>query len=245
MDHITCLASAVFARHCTFHGVNILPAGGIREPATLADVFLTYSRLDHDRVQLIADRLRTLGYSVWFDPHEDGGQALFDQVEREFDEAKAVIAVWSAHARSSTFVYAEASLALDANKFLQLQLDPVTLPAPFEALPIADMSGATSEWGKLEDALNRIVRENRAPLPFERLRRRGFLATPPLAGAPKLMKIVMTIVMIGYVVALIGAYNGVITPSEMQWAMIAMLGVSGACAFFSAFLLRRLRRAGG
>lgn len=211
----------------------------------MADVFISYSRLDHDRVQPIADRLSSLGYTLWWDKHLRSGQAFVDEIERELDDARAVIAVWSANARNSTWVYAEASRALDANKFLQLKLDDAPLQAPFEALQVADMSSGRSEWGKLEAALAQVVRDRRPPPPMERLTQAGPLSAPPHAGTPRLLLVAATAALVAYAGAVSAAYNGVMSPDQLQTAMLGVLSVGGACAIVAALRLRAVRRAGG
>jgi hypothetical protein len=211
----------------------------------LADVFISYSRLDHDRVQPIADRLSSLGYSIWWDKHLRAGQVFVDEIERQLDSAHAVLTAWSVNARNSTWVYAEASRGLDANKFLQLRLDNARLPLPFEALQVAEMSGGRSEWGKLEDALTRIVRDRRPPQPIERMPTVGPLATPPQAGMPRLLTAAATASLVAYSGAVSAAYNGVMTPEQLQTAMLGVLGVGGVCAALTAQRLFSIRRAGG
>ena len=211
----------------------------------MADVFISYSRLDHDRVQPIADRLSSLGYTIWWDKHLRTGQGFVDEIERQLDAAAAVLAVWSIHARNSTFVYAEASRALDDNKFLQLRLDEARLPAPFEALQVADMSGGKSEWGTLEDALARIVREGRPPPPLERLPRADALSTPPQAGMPKMLTAAMAASLAAFAGAISATYNGVMTPDQLRVATLGVLGVGVVCVAITALQLFAVRRAGG
>jgi hypothetical protein len=211
----------------------------------LADVFISYSRLDHDRVQPIADRLGSLGYSIWWDKHLRAGQVFVDEIERQLDEARAVLTAWSVNARSSTWVYAESARGLDNNKFLQLRLDDVRLPLPFEALQAADMSGGRSEWGQLEDALTRVVRDRRPPEPVERMQSPGALATPPAAGAPKLLTAATTATLAAYAGAVSAAYNGAMTPDQLQLALMGMIGVGGVSAAMTAQRLISIRRAGG
>src|SRR5262245_43969143 len=117
---------AVFTRPSTFRHVNI------RAPAqpegTLADIFVSYSRLDHERVKPIVDRLESLGYSVWCEPRESAAAAAVQEVEAQLDQAKAVLTLWSANARNSSWVHAEAARAFDAGKLAQARLDAVELP---------------------------------------------------------------------------------------------------------------------
>lgn len=208
----------------------------------MADVFISYSRLDHERVKPIADRLVSLGYSIWWDKHLRAGQVFVDEIERQLDGARAVLTAWSHNARDSTWVYAESSRGLDARKFAQLRLDDVRLPLPFDALQAADMTGS-GEWGPLEDTLSQIVGHGRAPSAVAT--NLGALATPPPAGSPKLLTTATTAVLLAYGGAVSATYNGVMTPDQLQLALIGMIGASGASAVLSAHRLFSVQRAGG
>lgn len=209
----------------------------------MADVFISYSRLDHERVKPIADRLSSLGYSVWWDKQLRAGQVLVDEIERELDAARVVLTAWSHNARNSTWVYAESSRGLDAGKFLQLKLDNVAPPLPFDAVHVADMTGA-GEWGVLEDSLSKLVRGGDADIEHRALGV-GLLATAPAAGAPKLVTIAITATLAAYAGAVMATFNGVMSAAQLQIALIGMLAVSGACALLSAHRLLTVTRAGG
>lgn len=211
----------------------------------MADIFISYSRLDHERVQPIVDRLNSLGYSIWWDKHLRAGEVFVDEIERELDSAKAVLTAWSHHARASTWVYAESSRGLDARKFLQVRLDNVQLPLPFDALQVADMSAARPEWGPFEAALQHLVRNGQQPEPPRRVSAPGLLATPAAAGAPKLLTTATSATLLAYAGALTATYNGAMTPDQLQIALTGMIGVGGACAGLSAQRLFAVIRAGG
>ena len=106
----------------------------------MADVFISYSRLDRARVDAIAERLALLGYVVRRQPAHQG-EATAEACARQIDSAAAVLVVWTHHARASATVFAQAAHALDAGKLLQMRLDAITPPAPFNAFAVADMSG--------------------------------------------------------------------------------------------------------
>jgi hypothetical protein len=211
----------------------------------LADVFISYSRLDHERVKLIADRLGSLGYTIWWDRHLRAGQVFVDEIERQLDSARVVLTAWSQNARSSTWVYAESSRGLDHNKFLQIRLDGAQLPLPFDALQVADMSRERSEWGPLEDALARLVRQGQAPAPRARAPRIGVLATPAAAGSTKLLSTATGLTLAAYASAVSAAYNGALSPDQLQIALTGMIGVAGASALLTAHRLFTVSRAGG
>jgi hypothetical protein len=208
----------------------------------LADVFISCSRLDHERVKPIADRLTSLGYSIWWDRH--AGQAVVDEIERQLDAARVVLAVWSRNARNSTWVYAEASRGLEAGKLLQLRLDGAPPPSPFDALYAADMSGSGGAWGPLEDALARTARGEAPPAPPPRAVP-GPFATPQAAGAPKLLTMATTAALAACAAAASAAYNGVLTPDQLQIALVGAICVGGVSAALSAYRLIAVSRAGG
>jgi hypothetical protein len=207
----------------------------------LADIYVSCSRLDHDRVKPIVDRLGSLGYSVWWDKPARAGEASINEIENQLDGAKAVLTVWSANALNSTLVYAESARALDAGKLAQARLDAIGAPAPFHATAIADLSGARSEWGPLEDTLSRIVRD--AAETCEPLA--GAAPAPAVAGAPRLVTFATAAALAAYGVAASAAYEGALTPDQLQLTLTGVLIVGALCTALSAFRLVAVSRAGG
>jgi hypothetical protein len=205
----------------------------------VADIFIACSRLDLDRVKPIIDRLSSLGYSAWC----DNGAALAhpDEVERELDATKAVLAVWSTNAANTVSVIAQASDALDAGKLLQVRIDAAPPPAPFDTIATADASGG--EWGVLEDALKRLVRNGEAP--SHETRAPGLLAHTPAAGAPLLLTFALVAVLAAFAGAVTATFNDVMSVAQLQIALIGMLGVAGACAALVVHRYTTLARAEG
>lgn len=209
----------------------------------MADIFVSYSRLDQERVKPIVDRLGSLGYSVWWAPRERADAAAVQEVEAQLDQAKAVLTLWSANARNSSWVHAEAARAFDAGKLAQARLDAIDAPLPFGAAPAADLSGARGEWGPLEDTLARIVRS--APPPLADVPTLGPLATPAVTGAPKLIAFAIGATLTAFGGAVSAAADGVMSPDQLQLALTPMLGVGLVCATLSAYRLITVSRAGG
>lgn len=189
----------------------------------------------------IAERLGSLGYSVWWDARE--GQASADEIERQYDDARAVVTVWSDAARTSSWVLAQSAHALDQDKLLQIRIEDVRLPAPFEALKVAEMHSGKSEWGMLEDTLARLVREGRPPEPIDH--RAPQDARTNLAAAPRLLLAVMVTSLIAFAAALSATVNGVLRPDQLETALVGVLAASVLCAAFVALRLFSLQRAGG
>ena len=209
----------------------------------MADIYVSCSRLDHDRVKPIVDRLGSLGYSVWWDKPVRAGDAAIDEIENQLEGAKAVLTVWSANALNSTLVYAESARALDAGKLAQARLDAIGAPAPFHATAIADLSGARSEWGPLEDTLSRIVRD--AAETCEPLAGAAPAPAPAFAGAPRLVTFATAAALAAYGGAASAAYEGALTPDQLQITLMGVLIVGALCTALSAFRLVAVSRAGG
>jgi hypothetical protein len=207
----------------------------------LADVFISCSRLDRDRVAPIAERLSSLGYSVWWDTRD--GQARVDEIERQYAEARAVVTVWSENARGSSWVLAQSAQALDDEKLLQMRLDAVRLPAPFEDMKVAELHSGKSEWGLLEAALARLVREGRPPEPIDHRALRN--VQPNIVGAPRLLLAAVVLALVAFSGALTAAYNGVMRPDQLQLALLGVLAIGALCALVAAQRLLSLQRAGG
>ena len=106
----------------------------------MADVFLSYSRRDRTAVGAIAEALAAGGRSLWWDPALKSGEDYAEVIEREIGAARCCVVAWSASARDSLWVKAEANEALDAGKIVQLTIDGAKLPLPFTMLHYLDFS---------------------------------------------------------------------------------------------------------
>lgn len=199
----------------------------------MADVFISYSRLDRERVRPLAERLASLGYSLWWEPSDQPRQTSIDDRARALEEARAVLAVWSMNGRNAAELHADAAAALDAGKLLQLRLDAPP-PAPFDTLAAADMAGG--EWGPLEQALSGLVTDGQSIEAPKRVAP-GFAPTMAATGAPKLVAVAVIAVLAAFAGGLAATFNGVMKPDQLQIALVGVLGVAGACAGLSAHRL--------
>jgi hypothetical protein len=107
----------------------------------MAEVFVSYSRANRDRIVTVSDALEGSGYSVWWDKQLKPGDDYAMLIEEQIDASKCVVVAWSETARQSLWVRAEANEALDAGKLVQIRLDKAKLPLPFSALNHLDFSG--------------------------------------------------------------------------------------------------------
>ena len=105
----------------------------------MADVFISYARSTAEPARAIAETLRMGGYSVWIDDDLPAHRDFPTAIEENLRAAKAVLVIWSEDARKSRWVPAEADVAHKANTLVQLSLDNVTPPLPFNRVQCTKM----------------------------------------------------------------------------------------------------------
>jgi adenylate cyclase len=105
----------------------------------LADIFVSYSRQDRDRVAPIVAALEAEGWSVWWDPEISPGEEFDSLISRELDEAKSLIVVWSPRSVDSRWVRGEARDAADRGVLVPVRFENARLPIDFRALHTTDL----------------------------------------------------------------------------------------------------------
>lgn len=136
--------------------------GGLCYPAAMADIFVSYSRRNRDRVAAISGALEESGYTLWWDRQLATGADYGTVIEREIGDSSCVVVAWSSTARDSLWVRAEANEALDSGKLVQISLDGAKLPLPFTMLHFLDFTawqgGRTgSPWSDLDGRVRTMV----------------------------------------------------------------------------------------
>lgn len=120
----------------------------------MSDIFISYARSTEAKAKQIAAALQQLGYSVWRDDELPAHKDYSAVIEQRLRGAKAVLVVWSADATKSRWVCAEADVAHEAGTLVQLSLDGVVPPLPFNRVQCADLGGWNGEadapgWRKI------------------------------------------------------------------------------------------------
>lgn len=111
----------------------------------MADIFLSYARDDLARVKPLAEALAARGLMVWWDQHMRSGDEFSAEIERELNDAGAVIVCWSRSAVKSRWVRDEASIGARQGKLKAVSLDGAEPPLgymQFHAVDISAWSGA-------------------------------------------------------------------------------------------------------
>ncbi len=105
----------------------------------MADIFVSYARVDKARVAPLVAALEARGWSVWWDPEIAPGQEFDRQIARELDAAKAVIVVWTPASVDSRWVRGEAREAADRGVLVPVRFEKARLPIDARALHTTDL----------------------------------------------------------------------------------------------------------
>ena len=111
----------------------------------MADIFISYARSTADTAAQVADALNALGYTVWRDDALPAHRAYADEIQAELDASRAVVVIWSADAVRSEWVRSEADRGRAQRKLVQVTVDGVALPMPFDQIQCADLSAWRGE----------------------------------------------------------------------------------------------------
>ena len=122
----------------------------------MSDVFISYKAEDRRRIGPLVQCLMADGYSVWWDEHIGAGDTWRETIERELDEARSVIVVWSKRSIGSEggFVREEASRAQRRGVYVPVLIDAVEPPLGFGEKQATSLRG----WkGDCNDSRYRAV----------------------------------------------------------------------------------------
>jgi TolB-like protein len=131
--------------------------------ARMSDIFISYARSTASQAQAVAAALRSLGYDVWLDDELPAHRAYADVIDEQLLSAKAVVAIWSAEAVKSQWVRSEADAARRAGTLVQLSVDGVAPPRPFDQIQCANLNGWAGDinapgWRKIAASVEQLVR---------------------------------------------------------------------------------------
>jgi adenylate cyclase len=114
----------------------------------LADIFVSYSRHDKARVAPLVAALEAEGWSVWWDPAITPGEEFDEQISRELDATRCLIAVWTNDSVDSRWVRGEARDAYDRGVLVPVRFENARLPIDFRAVHTTDLD----DWGENRDS---------------------------------------------------------------------------------------------
>jgi len=215
----------------------------------MAELFVSYARKNRPRVAELSGALEASGYSLWWDRAIESGADYGLLIEREIEAASCVLVAWSAAARQSLWVRAEANEALDSGKLVQVCLDRTRLPLPFTMLHFLDFSGWRGEregepWTGLDSRVSGMLRGEpvaAAPATAERAPQPG----PALQGLGRVAWLGWAAIAVAALTALAVAMaaGGRLSPEAFGTLALAGVAVAAILLALAAFALVRIAAA--
>ena len=128
----------------------------------MTDIFISYARSNEPQARQAGDALRSAGYNVWRDDELPAHRAYSDVIEERIRSAKAVLVLWSNDAVRSQWVRAEADAARELGTLVQVSLDGVLPPMPFNQIQCADLQGWNGDtvmpgWQKVVSSISSLA----------------------------------------------------------------------------------------
>lgn len=96
----------------------------------MADIFISYTRADRERIVPLARSLEARGYTVWWDLELVPSQKFERQIKRELEAARCVIVVWTERSVGDDGMYVSEWVQIEAHSgdqrgiLLPVQFDP-------------------------------------------------------------------------------------------------------------------------
>jgi hypothetical protein len=103
----------------------------------MADVFISYAKVDRPLALKLAAMLEAEGWKTWWDTSLTIGDDFRNEIMTELGRARAVIVIWTDASIKSDWVRSEAGRAQADRKLIPVKLEHLTykdLPPPFDVL---------------------------------------------------------------------------------------------------------------
>lgn len=158
----------------------------------MTDVFISYARSNYDQARHTADGLAEAGFAVWIDDDLPAHRAFSTVIEERLNAAKAVLVLWSEDARASRWVPAEADIAYNSDKLVQMSLDGVLPPLPFNRMHCEMAPGWAGDreaqaWRKILASIGELVGQAAGAEPAQATSRR--FPAPPAPNLEPLLAV--------------------------------------------------------
>ncbi len=128
----------------------------------MADIFLSYSSQDRERIAPLIQSLEQQGWSVWWDRRIPPGKTYDQVIEQALDEARCVVVVWSQSSVQSEWVKVEADEGMNRRILVPVLIEEARIPLAFRRIQAARLVGwqgesSDHELESLFDAISAIL----------------------------------------------------------------------------------------
>lgn len=129
----------------------------------MPDVFLSYAREDKAKAAMIADKLQSAGFSVWWDRDILPGKQFEEVIGAALDAASSVVVLWSSVSTQSDWVRDEADRGRSRKVLIPALIENVTPPLGYRQVQTADLSAWNGEatdpaFTQICDAISGLVK---------------------------------------------------------------------------------------
>ena len=201
----------------------------------MADVFISFSSKDADRVARIHGRLIERGFDVWWMHNLLPGDSPIRTVSRELTSAKRVVLAWSRHAEESPYVEGEMMHAFGARKLLPVRIEKWSWPAFLSSVQYVDMTPTDDEteaWRQIEARLQQTPQLDIRFAP-------PLIAAPRSAGPVRMLAAMMLVLVFALVAVLAIAYQAIRNGDTqvlqlIQYSILALPALSAALVLLAA-----------
>jgi hypothetical protein len=128
----------------------------------MADIFISFTHKDEERVEHLVHAFEELGWSVFWDRHIPAGKTWRSYIGKALDEARCVVVAWSHHSIDSQWVTEEADQGQKRGILVPVLLDAVEPPIGFRSI----QAGNLVEWvpGRPSSRFEQLIRDIEAVL---------------------------------------------------------------------------------
>lgn len=135
----------------------------------MADVFVSYASAEKDKARLVAESLEAAGFSVWWDRALKPGETFDKVIQREIEQAKAIVVIWTKTSVDSQWVREEADVGRQRDALVPLLMDDVAPPIGFGRVQAAHLHEWTGDpkhpdWVEVVESVQRLVGRAATPL---------------------------------------------------------------------------------
>jgi hypothetical protein len=111
----------------------------------MADVFISYSKKDHQQAGWLAKILEARGLRVWWDTKLEAGLVWDEALEEKLEASSLILVLWSKNSVASQWVREEARYGRSKNKLVPAFIDAVEPPLGFGQIQSANLVGWSAE----------------------------------------------------------------------------------------------------